>query len=85
MKTIDDEENMTWPNLKAMLAAVPKEPGTLFIALCSDRRGSTPLVIFCLIIALFYISAPHGFSTNKSSPKQSLQVLKVRSHLTGDC
>lgn len=41
MKIIDDEENMTWPNLKAMLAVVPKEPGTLFIALCCDHKGST--------------------------------------------
>lgn len=74
MKNIDDEENMTWPNLKAMLAVVPKEPGTLFIVLCVP------------IIALYlYIPAPHGFqvqfhviATNNPAPNQSLQYLKVR-------
>lgn len=78
MKNIDDEDDMTCTNLKAMLAVVPKEPGTLFIALCVDYKGS-------LSIAVFYISAIHGphvqfgaCAPTNSAPKQSLQVLKVR-------
>lgn len=70
MKKIDDEENAAWPNLKAMLALVPIDPGTFFIAVCRDNTGSTTVDFpseALLVIAFSYLPAPRAFKSNFGS------------------